>query len=147
MKRMGGSGGKRSVLVYSHRKASQATVARQYKKWREAQGIPPRCDNPMCRFRDEPLVWNHQPLPLILDHAEGNRRDNRPEMLRYLCPNCDSQQLQTRGGANRGRVKSSEHGFVITSRDGRRSYTYFGNVSIRFGGSAEVQFVKAPKAD
>ena len=128
------------VLAYSQKKASQATVGRQYRKWRQDRGVPDRCDNRACRFHSEPLVWNDKVLPVILDHIDGNSRDNRPEMLRYLCPNCDSQ-LDTRGGANRGRVKPSEQGFVILSRDGRRAYTYFGSGGLRLGGSASVRFV------
>jgi hypothetical protein len=63
-------------------------------------------------------LWNGKSLPLILDHIEGNRYDNLPASLRYLCPNCDSQ-LPTRGGANRGRVKGvSENGYILRNRDG-----------------------------
>ena len=137
MKKQGRSLGKRNVLVYSQVKASQATVRRHYERWREQRGEPPCCDNTKCVFHTQPLLWNDQPLPLILDHVEGNNRDNRPEMLRYLCPNCDSQQV-TQGGANKGRLRAWKEGFVITSREGRRSYTYFPSGGITLGGSAKV---------
>ena len=52
-----------------------------------------------------PDLDGREQLPLILDHANGVRHDNRPDNLRYLCPNCDSLQTVTRGGANRGRVQ------------------------------------------
>jgi len=66
------------------------------------------------------------PLPLILDHDNGNSCDNRPENLRLLCPNCDSQNLETRGGKNIGRVKSaSETGYAIAHHDGTRSAQVF----------------------
>lgn len=81
---MRNSAGRALVLKYSPTRTSQATVARHYKKWREDQGIPVRCDNPACSFHTAKLFWNGKPLPLILDHLEGNRLDNRPDKLRYL---------------------------------------------------------------
>lgn len=38
------------------------------------------------------LKWNDQILTLRLDHINGHNKDNRLENLRWLCPNCDSQQ-------------------------------------------------------
>ena len=37
-------------------------------------------------------TWNGQELHLRLDHINGDNHDNRIENLRWLCPNCDSQQ-------------------------------------------------------
>jgi len=37
-------------------------------------------------------VWNNKKLTLVLDHINGNRLDCRIENLRFLCPNCNSQQ-------------------------------------------------------
>lgn len=110
----------RDVLRYS--KASRATVRKFYRQYREQNEQPPRCDNPACRFHQEKLEWNGQPLPLTLDHINGVNRDNRPENLRYLCPNCDAL-LSTRGGRNKGRVKMSSGGFSIKRADGTRDYT------------------------
>jgi hypothetical protein len=113
------------VLRYSNRSTSRATVLRFYEKWRTKHGLGKRCDNPNCRFHTEPLVWNGKPLPLILDHTNGNRHDNRPENLRFLCPNCDSQLL-TRGGKNKGRVQNlNDFGYELVEQDGRRSADVF----------------------
>jgi hypothetical protein len=57
-------------------------------------------------------------LGLILDHVEGNKYDNHPSSLRYLCPNCDSQ-LETRGGANRGRLSNvTDDGYILKKKNG-----------------------------
>jgi hypothetical protein len=35
--------------------------------------------------------WREQPMPLQLDHVNGDRTDHRIENLRVLCPNCHAQ--------------------------------------------------------
>ena len=82
--------------------------------------MPDRCDNQQCRFHTEPLKWNGKLLRPILDHKDGNRFDNSPGNLQFLCPNCDSQQ-PTRGGGNRGRVRDvTPDGYTLMNRDGTR---------------------------
>lgn len=43
------------------------------------------CD--ICKVKE----WLGQPLIIQLDHINGIHNDNRPENLRWLCPNCHSQ--------------------------------------------------------
>jgi hypothetical protein len=47
-------------------------------------------------------TWQGQPIPLQLDHINGDRTDNRLENLRLLCPNCHAQ-TDTYCGRNIGR--------------------------------------------
>jgi hypothetical protein len=107
------------VLVYRAGKRRGDIVRRHNLSKRSS---PERCDNEACRFHTEPLVWNNKPLKLILDHINGVNTDNRLSNLRLLCPNCDSQNTKTRGGANRGRVLKSSGGFATVELDGEKSY-------------------------
>jgi hypothetical protein len=110
-----------SSLVYRGGKQSNAVAKRQYLQWRSEQvpPIPEQCDEVECRLHSEPLVWNGSPLPLILEHRNGVNSDNRPKNLRLLCPNCDSQNRDTRGGANARRVQKSPGGFALVDKKGK----------------------------
>lgn len=37
-------------------------------------------------------IWNKKPMTLEVDHIDRNWLDNRITNLRFLCPNCHSQQ-------------------------------------------------------
>jgi hypothetical protein len=129
----------RTVLRFTNIKIPQSKIALAYAKWRREQNVPDRCDNPACQFHCGPLVWNGKPLKLILDHSKGNRYDNSPLSLQYLCPNCDSQLL-TRGGGNRGRVVDlTADGYTLMNRDGSRIVAATG----RSAGSSSTRGVGA----
>jgi hypothetical protein len=113
------------VLRYNIEKKNNKTVRRYYVNWRNSNKLPERCDNPNCIFYKNPLLWNGEILPLILDHINGNNKDNRPQNLRFLCPNCNSQQ-PTQGGKNKGRIQNeSKLGYQVKHRDGRRDANIF----------------------
>lgn len=44
-----------------------------------------------CKCNQEP-IWNKKPLNFVLDRINNIISDNRIENLRFLCPNCFSQQ-------------------------------------------------------
>ncbi|WP_296683441.1 hypothetical protein [Flavobacterium sp.] len=54
--------------------------------------IPYICDE--CKCDDN---WRGKKMPLILDHKNGIRDDNRLDNLRFLCSNCDSIQDTYKG--------------------------------------------------
>ena len=48
-------------------------------------------------------LWLGKPIPLELDHVNGDNKDNRFENLRLLCPNCHAL-TDTYRGKNRSRI-------------------------------------------
>ena len=52
-------------------------------------------------------------IPVELDHINGDRKDNRLENLRVLCPNCHSLQATHRGKNKKVRLRA---GVVIGSQ-------------------------------
>jgi hypothetical protein len=114
-----------NVLVYQQGRKSQRTVKRYYTQWRLSHNPhqPLQCDNPICYFHSNPCFWNGQELKLILDHINGVCGDNRPKNLRFLCPNCDSQQ-STKGGGNKGKTSQTRSSFWV-EKSGKKAHVFF----------------------
>jgi hypothetical protein len=59
-------------------------------------------------------MWLGKPIPLEVDHIDGNHKNNFPENLRFVCCNCGAQ-LETYKGKNKGngrknrKMKSSQN--------------------------------------
>ena len=62
------------VLDYNLTPSSRAVVRRAYRIWRQAQGMPYRCDNAACQMHVSEPQWNGHPIVLTLDHVDGNSR-------------------------------------------------------------------------
>ena len=54
-------------------------------------------------------MWNGEKITLQLDHINGNRKDNRVENLRILCPNCHTQTATY--GSKRGLGRGSRNNY------------------------------------
>ncbi|MFK0255694.1 HNH endonuclease signature motif containing protein [Streptomyces sp. NPDC090445] len=61
-------------------------------------GVEERCAD--CGIE---AVWLGEPLPLEIDHIDGDWHNNRRENLRFLCPNCHSTTDTYRGRGRRRR--------------------------------------------
>lgn len=50
--------------------------------------------------------WMGQPMPLELEHVDGNYMNNTPQNVCLLCPNCHAQ-TQTYGSKNKGKGRAN----------------------------------------
>ncbi|MFD8545741.1 HNH endonuclease signature motif containing protein [Streptomyces sp. NPDC059649] len=86
------------LVEHTSGRATRVPNARLTRAMREL-GVEERCA--WCGI--EP-IWLGNPLPLEVDHIDGNWRDNRIGNLRFLCPNCHSTTDSYRG-RGKGRIK------------------------------------------
>lgn len=47
-------------------------------------------------------IWNDRPIPIEMDHIDGNHENNNENNLRLICPNCHAQ-TNTYKSKNKGR--------------------------------------------
>jgi 5-methylcytosine-specific restriction endonuclease McrA len=108
------------LIATSGKRKSSYAVKKCFNIWRQNKNpsIPIRCDNKNCYFYNKKLIWNGKPLDIILDHIDGVNSNDNPTNLRFLCPNCNSQNKKTLGGANKGRVEKRDGGFGVKDKNG-----------------------------
>lgn len=61
--------------------------------------------------------WNNKPIPLELEHINGNNTDNRLENLTIICPNCHAQTETYRGKGKRKNEQEKRSKERIVKKD------------------------------
>jgi hypothetical protein len=138
----------KEILLCRHKGPKRlGSVRRAYFEYRKEHGIPIRCDIEKCQFHDPNSVyfqngkpfWLDAEVPLIVDHIRANTRDNRPENLRLVCPNC-AFQLPTHGGRNKNtRIQEDAWGYIWKVPGGKVDCVYFASGGLKVGGSASAK--------
>jgi len=59
-----------------------------------------KCEENRCKICSND-TWNDKPIPLVVDHIDGNSDNNYKTNLRLICNNCDAQ-LSTYKARNKG---------------------------------------------
>jgi hypothetical protein len=90
------------VLVEEQSANARRVPSERLKRALLELGIAESCA--LCEIKSE---WLGCPLPLEVDHIDGNWRNNRIENLRLLCPNCHSTTDTYRGRGKARRAGTS----------------------------------------
>lgn len=62
--------------------------------------------------------WMSKPIPIEMDHIDGNPENEVRENLRLICPNCHAQ-TDTYKGKNMGKVQNSKRAGVLKKYVGK----------------------------
>jgi hypothetical protein len=115
------------IFRYSQEIRTRTAVKREYLQWRSERGIPYKCEQPGSPLQGQ-SKWREETLNLIMDHIDGNPRNNNFDNLRLLCPNCNSQ-LDTHGGRNIGRVlENYQDGYLL--KDGEYKFFFEDSINL-----------------
>lgn len=61
--------------------------------------------------------WQNKPIPIELDHIDGNPENNTKENCRLICPNCHAQ-TPTYKGRNVGKIINSKRKNIMAKYNG-----------------------------
>ena len=82
-------------LIESSGEASSEGLGKKYLLWKNGHVCQ------MCLL----TTWMGQPIPIVLDHIDGNPENNQIANLRIICCNCDAQ-TDTYKSKNKGKGRA-----------------------------------------
>jgi len=91
-------------FIWEQRKAA-ALKTGKFQTWKHAMRYLLEIHGTICSIcglKD----WNNQPMPVTIDHINGDYADHSILNVRLVCPNCDAQ-TDTYKGRNRGNGRHS----------------------------------------
>jgi hypothetical protein len=90
----------RATYIYCSNKCQRGHQSKRLREeWYNNQSMPSWDTIKSILFQDREnkcsccniSEWNGKSIVLEVDHIDGNSENNRPENLRFICPNCHSQ--------------------------------------------------------